>query len=72
MSYIPTQWNSGDTVTSAKLNKMESGIANAGGFLVVHGERSEETNEAEELVEKVTLDKWFLWCYFFFLQFLKH
>ena len=28
MSYIPTEWKAGDTVTSAKLNKMEQGIAN--------------------------------------------
>lgn len=35
MSYEPTNWKSGDTVTSAKLNKMEQGIANAG-VLVVH------------------------------------
>lgn len=30
MSYEPTNWKSGDTVTSAKLNKMEQGIAAAG------------------------------------------
>lgn len=42
MSYDPTNWKSGDVVTSAKLNKMEQGIANAGGggggggALVVH------------------------------------
>lgn len=35
MSYEPTNWKSGDTVTSAKLNKMEQGIANAGGVLFV-------------------------------------
>lgn len=35
MSYEPTNWKSGDTVTSAKLNKMEQGIANAGGVLIV-------------------------------------
>lgn len=35
MSYEPTNWKSGDTVTSAKLNKMEQGIANAGGGNVV-------------------------------------
>ena len=29
MSYEPTNWKSGDTVTSAKLNKMEQGIASA-------------------------------------------
>ena len=26
MSYEPTQWSAGDTVTSAKLNKIEQGI----------------------------------------------
>jgi hypothetical protein len=33
MSYEPTNWKDGDLVTSAKLNKMEQGIAN--GVLVV-------------------------------------
>lgn len=28
MSYEPTNWKDGDLVTSAKLNKMEQGIAN--------------------------------------------
>lgn len=37
MSYTPTQWKDGDLVTSAKLNKMEQGIANgSGGSLIVH------------------------------------
>ena len=31
MSYTPTTWVTGDTVTATKLNKMEQGIANAGG-----------------------------------------
>lgn len=29
MSYTPTQWATGDTVTADKLNKMENGIAAA-------------------------------------------
>lgn len=29
MSYTPTQWATGDTVTAEKLNKMENGIAAA-------------------------------------------
>lgn len=33
MSYEPTNWKDGDLVTSAKLNKIEQGIAN--GVLVV-------------------------------------
>ena len=28
MAYEPTQWRSGDTITSERLNKMEQGIAN--------------------------------------------
>ena len=34
MSYEPTNWKSGDVVTSAKLNKMEQGIASAGGPVI--------------------------------------
>lgn len=34
MSYTPTNWKSGDVVTSAKLNKLEQGIA-TGGVTVV-------------------------------------
>ena len=38
MSYEPTVWKSGDIVTSAKLNKLEQGVAagGSGGVLVVH------------------------------------
>lgn len=34
MAYEPTVWKSGDVVTSAKLNNMEQGIANAGAMIV--------------------------------------
>ena len=30
MSYTPTTWTTGDTVTASALNKIENGIANAG------------------------------------------
>ena len=36
MSYMPTEWKSGDTVTSAKLNKIEQGIAAGSGILIAH------------------------------------
>ena len=36
MSYEPTNWKDGDLVTSAKLNKIEQGIAAGGGILIVH------------------------------------
>lgn len=36
MAYEPTNWKTGDVVTSAKLNKLENAVANGGGILVVH------------------------------------
>lgn len=36
MSYEPTTWKDGDLVTSAKLNKIEQGIAAGGGILIAH------------------------------------
>ena len=35
MSYTPTTWKKGDVITSAKLNKMEQGIANGGGGALI-------------------------------------
>lgn len=43
MSYTPTNWKSGDVVTSAKLNKLEQGVADAGGgSLVVNATIAED------------------------------
>ena len=36
MAYTPTTWVTGDTVTATKMNKIENGIANAGGGGLVH------------------------------------
>lgn len=33
-SYTPTTWNTGDTISASSLNKIENGIANAGGALI--------------------------------------
>lgn len=46
MSYTPTQWKAGDTVTSAKLNKMEQGIA--GGANILIAQIIETTQEADD------------------------
>lgn len=46
MSYEPTNWKTGDVVTSAKLNKLENGVA--GNVLIIN-----ETENAGRL----TLDK---------------
>lgn len=36
MAYTKNTWQTGDVVTSAKLNHMEDGIAAGGGVLIVH------------------------------------
>lgn len=36
MAYEPTQWRSGDTITSERLNKMEQGIAGSGDVYALH------------------------------------
>lgn len=35
MAYTPTQWGTGDTITASALNKIEQGVADAGGALFV-------------------------------------
>lgn len=44
MSYNPTQWSAGDTVTSAKLNKIEQGISD-NRVLEINAIVNEETRE---------------------------
>ena len=34
MSYTPTSWSTGDTITAAAMNKIENGIANAGATII--------------------------------------
>ena len=34
MSYTPTTWTTGDTITASAMNKIENGIASAGGALI--------------------------------------
>ena len=36
MAYTKNTWKTGDIVSSQKLNHMEDGIANAGGFMVIN------------------------------------
>lgn len=48
MSYTPTTWTTGDTITASAMNKIEQGIANAGGsiplLLIYHNGVSWETS----------------------------
>jgi len=52
MSYTPTSWSTGDTITAAAMNKIENGIANAASALIVNLDRNTGT-----------LDKTFLEIY---------
>lgn len=47
MAYEPTQWRSGDTITSERLNKMEQGIAGSGSgeFYALHTTITKTTDE---------------------------
>lgn len=44
MSYTPTTWQTGDTITAAGLNKIEQGIANAGSALICNSSYSSDAN----------------------------
>ena len=46
MSYTPTEWATGDTITAVKLNKLEGGVA-AGNVFVVTVTDGETTSEAD-------------------------
>lgn len=52
MAYEPTNWRTGDVVTSAKLNKLEQGVAAGGGLIVNMTVTWGETDP-----ESVVLDK---------------
>lgn len=47
MSYNPTNWSDGDLVTSAKLNKIEQGIADIQGIKVVQANTSIRLTEVQ-------------------------
>ena len=47
MTYTPTQWKDGDLVTSAKLNKLEQGVAAGGGAFIVHSMATYDEEEEE-------------------------
>ena len=54
MSYEPTNWKAGDTVTSAKLNKLEQGIL-SNEPLVVHITNSFENETTSKIMDKTWL-----------------
>ena len=57
MAYEPTQWRSGDTITSERLNKMEQGIAGGGSgeFYTLHVTGAYSTEEGKTVYTNVEL-----------------
>lgn len=49
MSYTPTTWNTGDTISASAMNKIENGIANAGGALICNDNVGELDKTVEEI-----------------------
>ena len=57
MGYTPTTWTTGDTITATKLNKIENGIAGAGGYdLIIRGTFQSNTASEYEILEGNILD----------------
>ena len=53
MSYTPTTWTTGDTITATALNKIENGIANAGGAaLLVHVTETQSGDQVTYTADK--------------------
>lgn len=53
MSYTPTEWNTGDTITASALNKIENGIANAGSALIVTSSYIGGENTMDKTVQEI-------------------
>lgn len=53
MSYEPTTWKDGDLVTSAKLNKLENGVAAASGPSILIANVDMETNTLDKTWQEI-------------------
>lgn len=55
MSYTPTTWSKGDVVTSAKLNKLEQGVAAADGIFYIDAQITGGTTPADMTLTSTTI-----------------
>lgn len=62
MAYTPTTWATGDTITASAMNKIENGIASAGGALIVNTNGASQ-NACGEYDYNETLDATFAEIY---------
>ncbi len=60
MAYEKNNWQSGDVVTSAKLNHMEDGIANAVDVMVINIVGEDPAQSAKNLLRGGSIDEAFL------------
>lgn len=55
MSYTPTTWAAGDVVTSAKLNKLEQGVAAADGIFYIDAQITGGSSPADMTLTSTTI-----------------
>lgn len=53
MSYTPTTWQSGDVITSTKLNKLEQGVADSATVLITTMSQSGSTYVLDKTFEEI-------------------
>lgn len=53
MSYTPTTWTTGDTITATAMNKIEQGIANAGGVLICNSSVVNSVYTLDKTVQEI-------------------
>lgn len=53
MSYTPTTWNTGDTITATAMNKIEQGVANAGSVLICTATSNGSNQVLDKTVQEI-------------------
>lgn len=54
MSYTPTEWETGQTITAEKLNKLEQGVAASGGAFVTTVTATHDPEEGSMTYERAS------------------
>lgn len=65
MSYTPTTWTTGDTISASAMNKIENGIANAGSALMVQYNNGMLDKTVQEIYDAISAGTPVLWVYMY-------
>lgn len=65
MAYTPTTWTTGDTITASAMNKIENGIAGAGGALIVQSNNNSLDKTVQEIYDAISAGTQVLWVYMY-------